>query len=46
MASEISSTEGKQALSEEITAVLKKPFSEKGKPLEISGVFFTSFVIQ
>ncbi|HNZ57241.1 MAG TPA: flagellar basal body-associated protein FliL [Methylophilaceae bacterium] len=46
LASEISTTEGKQALSEEITAELKKPFSEKGKPLEVSGVFFTSFVIQ
>ncbi|MGB2833886.1 MAG: flagellar basal body-associated protein FliL [Methylotenera sp.] len=45
-ASEISTTEGKQALSEEITAELKKPFTAKGKPQEISGVFFTSFVIQ
>lgn len=45
-AAEISSTEGKQALTEEIIAELKKPFTEKGKPQEVLGVFFTSFVIQ
>ncbi len=45
-ASEISTSEGKQLLTEEISLELKKPFNEKGKETEISGVFFTSFVIQ
>lgn len=45
-AAEISSAEGKQALTQEIIGELKKPYTEKGKPQEILGVFFTSFVIQ
>ena len=45
-ATEISTSEGKQKLSDEIIAEVKKPFSKGGKPQEISGVFFTSFVIQ
>lgn len=45
-ASDISTTEGKKLLSEEIVAEVKKPFSKGGKPQEVSGVFFTSFVIQ
>ncbi|MDP1766891.1 MAG: flagellar basal body-associated protein FliL [Methylotenera sp.] len=46
MASEISTSEGKQQLSDEIIAEVKKPFSKDAKPQEVSGVFFTSFVIQ
>lgn len=46
MASEISTSEGKQQLSDEIVAEVKKPFSKDAKPQEVSGVFFTSFVIQ
>ncbi|NOU24838.1 MAG: flagellar basal body-associated protein FliL [Methylotenera sp.] len=46
MASEISTTEGKQKLSDEIVAEVKKPFSKEAKPQEVTGVFFTSFVIQ
>lgn len=45
-ASDISTTEGKKLLSDEIIAEVKKPFSHGGKPQEVSGVFFTSFVIQ
>lgn len=45
-ASEIATSEGKQALSDELLAELKKPFTEHGKPEEITGIFFTSFVIQ
>ncbi len=46
MASEISTSEGKQKLSDEIVAEVKKPFSKNAKPQEVTGVFFTSFVIQ
>lgn len=45
-ASEISTSEGKKQLTDEIIAELKKPFSKDAKPQEILGVFFTSFVIQ
>ena len=45
-ASEVSNMEGKKTLSDEILAELKKPFTPHGKPLEILGVFFTSFVVQ
>jgi len=45
-ASEISTVEGKQELTEEIVAEVKKPFATGGKPQEVLGVFFTSFVIQ
>lgn len=45
-ASDISTTEGKQKLNDEITSEIKKPFDKEGKPQEISGVYFTSFVIQ
>jgi len=44
--SEISSMEGKKKLTEEIVAEVKKPYVAGAKPLEVSGVFFTSFVIQ
>jgi flagellar FliL protein len=45
-AKEISTTEGKQKLTEEILVEVRKPFKEKGKPQKVSAVFFTSFVIQ
>ena len=45
-ASEISNSEGKQKLSDEIVAEVKKPFSKDAKQQEVTGVFFTSFVIQ
>jgi flagellar FliL protein len=45
-ASEISTVEGKKALSDEIIAQLKMPFAAHGEPQQVSGVFFTSFVIQ
>ncbi len=46
MASEISSMEGKKALSKEIAAQVNQPFSAGAKPQKVSDVFFTSFVIQ
>lgn len=45
-ASEISTSEGKQQLTDEIMAEAKKPFTHEGKPQEVLGVYFTSFVIQ
>jgi len=45
-ASEISTTEGKEELSEEILETLQEPFTDEGDPLEIDSVLFTSFVIQ
>jgi flagellar protein FliL len=45
-ASQISTMEGKQELSNEILTEVNKPFSEHGKPQKVTGVFFTSFVIQ
>lgn len=45
-ASDISTSEGKRQLSDEIIIEVKKPFSKGAKPQDISGVFFTSFVIQ
>ncbi|MEI8362917.1 MAG: flagellar basal body-associated protein FliL [Betaproteobacteria bacterium] len=45
-ATDISTGEGKRNLNAEIVAEVKKPFSKGAKPQEISGVFFTSFVIQ
>ncbi len=44
--SEILTPEGKQALSNEIIAALKKPFAPNTKPQGVSNVFFTSFVVQ
>jgi flagellar protein FliL len=46
LASEISSMEGKQALSEEITESINAPYSEGAEPLKVTEAFFTSFVIQ
>lgn len=45
-ASDISTVEGKKALSEEIARQINEPFTPKAKPQKVSGVFFTSFVIQ
>lgn len=45
-ATDISTVEGKKLLSDEIVAEMNRPFSKEAKPQEISGVFFTSFVIQ
>jgi flagellar protein FliL len=45
-ATDISSSEGKKQLSDEIIAELKTPFSAGAKPQKVSGVFFTSFVVQ
>ena len=45
-ASEISSAEGKKKLSEEIIEQIKIPFVDKGAPQDVTGVFFTSFIIQ
>jgi flagellar FliL protein len=44
--SDISSPEGKAQLSEEMLAELKKPFVKGEKPQEVTGVLFTSFVVQ
>ncbi len=45
-ASEISSVEGKEALAQAIVDEVKKPFTPKGKPQDITGALFTSFIIQ
>lgn len=45
-ASEISTVEGKNRLASEIVAQVKQPFAPKAAPQKVSGVFFTSFVIQ
>lgn len=44
--SEISTSDGKKALSEEIVAQVKVPFGGRHEPQEVTSVFFTSFVIQ
>lgn len=45
-ASEINSGEGKKKLTDEIIEQLKQPFVPKGDEQDITGVFFTSFIIQ
>ncbi len=45
-ASDISTPEGKAQLSEELLVELKKPLTAHGKPLQVTQVLFTSFVIQ
>lgn len=45
-ASDISTPEGKTQLSEELLTELKKPLSKGSKPLKVTQVLFTSFVIQ
>jgi len=44
--SEISTSEGKRKLSDEIIAQVKEPLAVNSPPQSVSGVFFTSFVIQ
>lgn len=45
-ASELATSEGKRKLQDEILAQVKQPFAANTPPQEVSGVFFTSFVIQ
>lgn len=45
-ASELSTADGKKKLQDEIIAAIKQPFGQNMPPQEVSGVFFTSFVIQ
>jgi flagellar FliL protein len=45
-ASDISTSEGKATLSEEMLAEVKKPYAAGEKPQEVTGVLFTSFVVQ
>lgn len=45
-ASELSTVEGKNVLSKEIIAEIKKPFSAGSPPQEVTDVLFTSFIIQ
>ena len=44
--SELSTPEGKKKLQDEITATIKQPFTPQSPPQGVTGVFFTSFVIQ
>ena len=44
--SEVSTSDGKKLLSDEIVAQVKVPFGGRHEPQEVSSVFFTSFVIQ
>jgi flagellar FliL protein len=43
---DILTSEGKETLMREIVDQVKIPFSPKGSPQKVVGVFFTSFVIQ
>jgi flagellar protein FliL len=43
---EILSSDGKEKLIDEIIEQVKLPFVPKGSPQKVSGVFFTSFVVQ
>jgi flagellar FliL protein len=45
-ASEITSVDGKNALIAEITEQVQKPFSGSEAEQKITGVYFTSFIIQ
>ncbi|SNS61398.1 flagellar FliL protein [Noviherbaspirillum humi] len=45
-ASDLLSIEGKNKLIEEVITQFKQPFAKGGSATEVSGVFFTSFVIQ
>lgn len=45
-AAEILTPEGKNKLAQEIIAQVNQPFEPKAAPQSITGVFFTSFVIQ
>lgn len=43
---DISTVDGKKKLADEILAQMKAPFAPNAKPLKVTDVFFTSFVIQ
>lgn len=45
-ASEISSTDGKRQLANEISAAVRQPFVDKGAPQQVTDVLFTAFIIQ
>jgi flagellar FliL protein len=45
-ASDILTTEGKKQLAQEIIDVIKKPFVPHGPSVNVTGVLFTSFVVQ
>ncbi|NEX62692.1 flagellar basal body-associated protein FliL [Noviherbaspirillum galbum] len=45
-ASELSTPDGKKKLADEIMAAVNQPFVQDGESQDVSGVFFTSFVIQ
>lgn len=45
-ASELTTIEGKAALTKELIDKLKQPFADKGEPQVINDVLFTSFIIQ
>jgi flagellar FliL protein len=45
-ASEILTAEGKEKLVEDIVTQVKLPFVAKGTPQKVTGVFFTSFIVQ
>lgn len=45
-ASEINTVAGKQQLSKEIQAAIRKPFAARGEPQDVTDVLFTSFIIQ
>ena len=44
--SELSTPEGKKKLQDEVIATIKQPFTPQSPPQGVTGVFFTSFVIQ
>jgi flagellar protein FliL len=45
-ASELSTPDGKKKLADEIVAAVNQPFVPGGEPQDVTGVFFTAFVIQ
>ncbi len=45
-ANEVLTPEGKEKLMQEIIEQVSLPFVPKGEPQKVSGVFFTSFVVQ
>lgn len=45
-ASELSTPDGKKKLADEIIAAVNQPFLSGGEPQDVTGVFFTAFVIQ
>ena len=45
-ATDINTVEGKQHLANEIVALLRQPFVEKGPEPKVSAVLFTAFIIQ